>query len=82
MSWRTKGAGGDDVCSIASGVANMTHVSLPSNNLYLHIWPVYLIISKLPPHHKTRCMIILEIFHLSNRLIQFSTQTVTPSQIY
>ena len=29
MSWRTKGAGDDDVCLIASGVANITHVSLP-----------------------------------------------------
>ena len=51
MSWKTKGAGDDDVCLIASGVANITHVSLPSNSLYLHIWTVYPIISKLPPHH-------------------------------
>ena len=53
MSWRTKGAGDDDVCLIASGVANITHVSLPFKGRYLHIWHVHPIISKLPPHQKT-----------------------------
>ena len=32
MSWRTKGPGDDDVCLIAAGVANITHVSPPSNS--------------------------------------------------